>query len=317
VNTCLYMLEGGERLDELAEHTERSTAFLRATNSGGTLEVVQAFGQFARCLRGRTRGPASFDDERYDHAATVQGMAAQNNVAGLAIVYLLEQVAAFIADDPQASLEAATRLQGVLRAVVAMAVRPTHVFYRALALAARHDTLPQAEQAEGLRAIAQHAADLRHWAEHCRENYGARHALVAAELARLEGQELQAERLYEQAVEAARSNGLVHEEALACERAAAFHRARGFARIAAAYLADAHAAYARWGAAGKVRRLQDEHPALRAAAASAVPIDTLAVVKATQAVSSRIDADALLDTLMRIALEQAGAQAGRLYVTDG
>jgi PAS domain S-box-containing protein len=140
---------------------------------------------------------------------------------------------------------------------------------------------------------------------------------VAAELARLEGQELEAERLYEQAIEGARGSGLVHEEALACERAAAFHRARGFARIAAAYLADAHAAYTRWGAAGKVRRLQDQHPALRAAAEAAVPIDTLAVVKATQAVSGQIDAEALLDTLMRIALEQAGAQAGRLYVTDG
>src|SRR5690242_5442208 len=145
------MLEGGERLDELAKQTGHSAAFLRAKRSGGTLEVVQAFGQFARCLQRRTRASASFVCPGYGYASPVQALAAQNNVAGLAIIYLLEQVAAFVAGEPQASLEAPGRLQGVLGAVFAMAVRPTHVFYRALALAALHDTLPQPGQAQALR----------------------------------------------------------------------------------------------------------------------------------------------------------------------
>ena len=315
VNTCLYMVEGGERLEELAAHAERSAAFLLTTHSGGTLEVVQAFGQFARCLQGRTRTPASFDDDHYDHAATVQCLLAQNNVAGLGIVYLLEQMAAFIMGEPQAALQAATRTQGVLRAVFAMAVRPSFVFYRALALAAIDADVPPADQTENRRTIAQAAADLGVWAGQCPENYATRHALVGAEMARLEGQELQAERLYEQAMTEARVSALAHQEALACERAADFHRARGFARIADAHLIDAHAAYVRWGASGKLRQLEARHPVLRRAAA--LPIDTMAVMKAAQAVSSQIDPDALLDTLMRIALEQAGAQAGLLYVTDG
>ena len=315
VNTCLYMVESGERLDELAVQAERAIAFLRSTHSGGTLEVVQVFAQFVRCLQGRTRSAASFDDDAYDHADLVRRMAAQNNVAGLGIVHMLEQVSAFIAGEPQAALQAAARTQGVLRAVHAMAVRPTHGFYRALALAAACPEMPPSEQADALSAIEEHAADLEGWAAHCPENYATRHALVAAELARLRGQELHAERLYEEAIEAARASGLTHQEAIACEIAAAFHQARGLTRIAQSCRAQAHAAYARWGAAGKVRQLEAQYPTLRNAGAAAVPIDTLAVVKATQAVSGQIDLDALLDTLMRIALEQAGAQAGRLYVT--
>jgi PAS domain S-box-containing protein len=317
VNTCLYMVEAGERLDELAAQADRAMAFLQATHSGGTLEVVQVFQQFARCLQGRTRGPVSFDDERYCHEAVVQRMQGQNNVAGLGIVYMLEQVCAVVMGEQQAALQAASRTAGVLRAVFAMAVRPTYVFHRALTLAAAHASLSAPEQADNLRAIAQHATDLATWAEQCPENYGSRHALVAAELARLQGEELQAERLYEQAIEAAKASRLVHQEALACERAAAFHRARGLARIADAYLADAHGAYLRWGALGKAVQLESSHPALQVVRAAAVPIDTLAVMKAAQAVSSKLEPQALLDTLMRIALEQAGAQAARLYVPAG
>jgi PAS domain S-box-containing protein len=317
VNTCLYMEEAGERLDELSSQADRSIEFLLATHSGGTLEVVQCFRQFVRCLQGRTRAPASFDDDGYDHAATVRRMVEQKSLAGLGIVHMLEQVAAFIVGAPQAALQAAARTEGVLRAVFAMAVRPTFVFYRALALATAYHDLPTPEQSGALRTIEQAAADLAIWSAQCAENYADRHALVAAELARLQGQELQAERLYEEAITAARVGALPHQEALACERAAAFHRARGMVRIADAYLTDAHAAYARWGATAKLRQLEAAHPALRAATVAALPIDTLAVVKATQAVSSQIDLVALLETLMRIALEQAGAQAARLYVTAG
>ncbi|MED5618448.1 AAA family ATPase [Ideonella sp. BN130291] len=314
VNTCLYMAEAGERLNELAAQAERSIAFLQATHSGGTLEVAQVFRQFARCLQGRTHAPGSFDDEHYRHDAVVQRMRDQNNVAGLGIVHMLEQMSAFVMGDTPAAREAAGRTAGVLRAVFAMPVRPTHVFYRALTLAEAHPGLAAPERPDNLRAIEQHAADLATWAEHCPENYANRHALVAAELARLQGQELQAERLYEQAIDAARASRLVHQEALACERAAAFHHGRGLARIADAYIADAHQAYMRWGALGKAAQLETTHPVLRIARSAALPIDTLAVMKAAQAVSSQIDLAALLDTLMRIALEQAGAQAARLYI---
>jgi PAS domain S-box-containing protein len=315
--TCLYMFEAGERLDELSAQADRSIVFLLAAHSGGTLEVVQCFRQFARCLQGRTRAPLSFDDDHYDHAATVRRMVAQKSLPGLGIVYLLEHVATFLLGEPQAVLQAMAGTEAVLGADFSMAVRTTFVFYRALALAAAHGQLPPQEQAAALRTIEQGVADLAHWARQCPENYATRHALIAAELARLQGQDLQAERLYEDAMAAARVGALAHQEALACERAAAFHRARGMVRIADAYLADAYAAYARWGATAKLRQLEAAHPVLRSAAAAAIPIDTLAVIKATQALSSQIDVDALLETLMNIALNQAGAQAGRLYVTAG
>jgi hypothetical protein len=52
--------------------------------------------------------------------------------------------------------------------------------------------------------VAAHHRQLEIWAEHCPENFENRAALVGAEIARIEGREFDAMRLYEQAIRSAR-----------------------------------------------------------------------------------------------------------------
>jgi hypothetical protein len=66
-----------------------------------------------------------------------------------------------------------------------------------------------------LEALAAHHRQLQVWAENCPENFENRAALIGAEIARLEGRVLDAERLYEEAIKSARENDFVHNEALA------------------------------------------------------------------------------------------------------
>jgi len=129
--------------------------------------------------------------------------------------------------------------------------------------------------------------------------------------------------LYEQAIGSARANGFIHNEALANELASRFYAARGFERIARVYLQDARYGYLRWGADGKVRQLDRLHPHLVAAegqrptATIGSPVqqlDVAAVVKASQAVSSEIVLSKLIERLMTIALENAGADRGLLIL---
>jgi signal transduction histidine kinase/ActR/RegA family two-component response regulator len=96
---------------------------------------------------------------------------------------------------------------------------------------------------------------------------------------------------------------------------------------AQAYLRNARYCYLRWGADGKVRQLDESYPYLRTEL-SAPPstttigaplehLDLATVVKVSQAVSGEIVLEKLIDTLMRTALEHAGAQRGLLIVTHG
>ena len=69
--------------------------------------------------------------------------------------------------------------------------------------------------------------------------------------------------LYERAIRSARANGFVQNEALAYEFAARFYAARGLETFADAYLRNARNCYDRWGAQGKVKQLDEDHPRLR------------------------------------------------------
>src|SRR5262249_15783274 len=173
-------------------------------------------------------------------------------------------------------------------------------------------------------ALVAHLRQLEVWAENCPENFENRAALVGAEIARVEGRELDAERLYEQAIQSAHANGFVHNEALSNELAARFYRARGFDMIAHAYLRKARYCYLRWGADGKVRQLDKLYPQLRAEEPRSGPASTIVapvehldpatVLKVSQAVSGEIVLEKLIDTLMRTAIEHAGAERGVLIL---
>ncbi len=138
---------------------------------------------------------------------------------------------------------------------------------------------------------------------------------------------LDAEHLYEQAIRSARDNGFVHNEAIANELAARFYAARGFERIANAYLHDARYCYLRWGADGKVQQLDELYPHLReeepvpgptsTIGASVEHLDLATVIKVSQTVSSEIVLEKLIDTLMRTAIEHAGAERGLLIFPRG
>src|SRR5262249_48204656 len=145
-------------------------------------------------------------------------------------------------------------------------------------------------------ALQRHEQELRASAANCPQNFENRASLIAAEIARLEGRQLDAERLYEAAIRSAREHEFVQNEALATELAARFYASRGFHTIAEAYLRHARDGYLRWGADGKVRQLHEVYPHLKMADAAAVATRTIAapldqldlptVIKVSQAVSA-------------------------------
>ena len=93
-----------------------------------------------------------------------------------------------------------------------------------------------------------------------------------------------------------------------------------------AHLRNARNCYLRWGAQGKVRQLdrlyphlaapEGQHPA--AIVGSAVQhLDVASVIKASQALSSEIVLPKLIERLMTIAIENAGADRGLLILPSG
>jgi PAS domain S-box-containing protein len=172
--------------------------------------------------------------------------------------------------------------------------------------------------------LVAHHRQLEEWSESCPENFENRAALVGAEIARLEGRVVEAMDLYEQTIRSAHANGFVHNEALANELAARFYLARGFEKVGRTYLREARHCYLRWGATGKVRQLDELYPHLTekesmlgltsTIGASVEHLELATVIKVSQAVSGEIVLEKLINTLMRTAIEHAGAERGLLIL---
>ena len=196
--------------------------------------------------------------------------------------------------------------------------------YGALAHAAAHDVASGDQRRQHVEALVGHHQQLDVWARHNPVTFEDRAALVRAEIARIEGRVLDAQDLYEKAVRSAHTQGFVHNEAIANERAGCFYAARGFEKIAATYLRDARHCYRRWGAEGKVRQLEQLYPQIGAEGSIAdatatiqTPVEHLdlaTVIKVSEAVSGEIVFERLIDALMRAAIEHAGAERGLLIL---
>jgi hypothetical protein len=100
--------------------------------------------------------------------------------------------------------------------------------------------------------------------------------------------------------------------------------ARGSEEIANLYLRNARHCYLRWGAAGKVRQLDEMYPHLEeqervpgptgTIGAPVEHLDLATVIKVSQAVSGEMVLDKLIGTLMRTAMAQAGAERALLVL---
>jgi PAS domain S-box-containing protein len=172
--------------------------------------------------------------------------------------------------------------------------------------------------------LTAHREQLREWAETYPPTFADKYSLVSAEIARLEGRDADAMRLYEGAIVSARESGFDQFEGVSHELAAEYYGARGSTTAGHAHRKAARTCYLRWGALGVVRQLDQRHRELGEESASSalaatidVPVEQLdvgTVVKASQTVSGEIELDRVIETLMRIALQHMGAERGLLIL---
>jgi predicted ATPase/signal transduction histidine kinase len=323
-----------EDLAQFVREYAPSVALIQKLKNQGFADSVKIILNWARALQGLTRGPLSLSDGAIDEQEYLRSyrgnpfFATFHAVAKLHVSCLL--------GTPAQALEAARVAGATVRHVPGTIWPVTYEFWNALALSANHADAGEEERRASLTKIAEARASFELLAANCAENFRCPALLLAAELDRIEGRDREAIEHYEQAIEYASGRpGLLQQLALASELHARFRLACGDTKLAALFMADARACYVRWGAAAKVAQLERRYPELLhietaaprdppvpiEAAATAVPdrpdaggLDLDSVMKAAHAIAGEVELDRLLARLMRLAIENAGAERGCLVL---
>ncbi len=328
INLNTNFLAAGDPLVEAQREAENGLKFAQKARFGWVIDTITAQVGLIRTLRNLTQNFGSFDDGDFEELRFERHLASDPVLAQPECLYWIRKLQArFLAGDYTSALAALMKAEPLLWTSPSNLELAEYHLYGALCRATSWDGASPDQKPRHFEALAAHHRQLEIWAENCPENFANRAALVSAEIARIQGRPLDAEHLYEQAIRSAHANGFIHIEALANEFAARFYEARGFDKIADAYLREARYGYLRWGATGKVRQLDELYPQLTeerplassrsAPGASIEQLDLATVVKISQAVSGEIVLEKLIDTLMRTALEHAGAQRGLLILPRG
>ncbi|WP_254616717.1 AAA family ATPase [Burkholderia metallica] len=321
---CLVttLLAASVPLADIEEVAVERLRIVRRAGFGLIVDIINSQLALIREVRGTTPWFGSVDAD-YPSESALEQHFADNRALDIAACWywIRKQEAKYFAGDIAGAMEAGKKAAPLLWTTWGHQELAVYHFFSALTLLAAKENLSSQADVVMDAELAEHVNKLRGWALANPANFAARAALVDAEIARVDGNALEAMRLYERAIEGARSNGFLHLEGFACELAGRFYVKQDFATIAAVYLRGARSAYLNWGAMAKVKTLDSAYPGLAAnelgSSLSGVgenQLEVETVVKASQAISSERVLERLMNTLMTILLEHTGARRALLIL---
>ncbi|MGC2369706.1 MAG: AAA family ATPase [Candidatus Sulfotelmatobacter sp.] len=322
-----YLLMRNDPLDAVWRESEMALDFARTAKFRDVVDLIGSQQRFIASLQGRDATFSTVSDERSDEVAFEVELTAARTPTVICLYWIRKLKVRYLSGDYAEARAAAEKAKALLRTSTVQLQLFDYFYYTALTVAALYEEASADEQTGWRELLRAHREQLREWAENSAPTFSDKHALVSAEFARIEGRDADAMRLYEHAIQSAREQGFVQNEGVAHEVGARFYAARGVESIAHVFRRNARQCYNQWGALGKVKQLEERYPRLReerlpALTASTIgtpvqQLDVETVVKASQALSSEIVLSKLIEKLMRIAVEHAGAERGLLILLHG
>ncbi len=263
----------------------------------------------------------------------------------LHIFFLSKLTLSYLFENFSAAVENGNQGEQYLNGGAGMLSVPVFYYYDSLSRLAVYATAEPSQQEQLLLKIGENQEKLQFLAQFAPMNFQHKFDLVEAERHRVLGEKIAAIELYDRAITLAKANEYIQEEALSNELAAKFYLHWGKEKIAQVYMQEAYYCYARWGAKAKTEDLEKRYPRLLApilqgqhhrfqlsstvdgssfphqtihtnlsSSSISEALDFATIFKAAQVLSSEIQLEQLLTTLLQVVMENAGAQKAALLV---
>ncbi|MCL1473877.1 trifunctional serine/threonine-protein kinase/ATP-binding protein/sensor histidine kinase [Argonema antarcticum] len=330
---CLAVFWTGEHLEIVDRTYGQYISLMQKLKQEFLIFYKKIWRQAVLNLQGLSSDKCLLIGESFNEAEMLPSLIDAKNYTSLFAVYLAKLMLFYLFKDYSQAVESGELAAKYVQSAGGMMLPAEYNFYYSLALLARYPHASKKEQRQALKQVGLHQKKMKKWAFHAPYNFEHKYLLVEAEKARVLGKDVKATDYYEKAIAKAKAQGYIQEEALANELAAEFNFCLGREKIAQTYLTEAYYGYIRWGAESKVKDLSARYPDIfdrllarenpdidvtrtttYTTGGNATALDLATVMKASQAISSEIVLDQLLDKLMQIAIENAGARKGILFL---
>ncbi|WP_432695653.1 AAA family ATPase [Marinobacterium sp. YM272] len=326
-----YVLPLSTNLDELLPRLEQYATMLRESGQQQSLQYSVFTLQCIENLRGRNTEPTHLDGRFYKETEGLEELERENHRTAISLHHYYKGLLCFLMGETELAHKHSEQADSLRDSISGTFTAPCARFLNGLSIIAllpKTSILQQPPRLKKVRSILHY---LRRLAHYCPENHQHRHDLLKAELLRAQHKYSAAMELYEQAVELAGKQGFLFEQALASELAGRFYLEWKKPGIATTYLKDAYQLYARWGAKVKLAQMEQTYALRFEPKPAPTPepseqrqtqpdkvdnhsLDIASVISASQAISDEIVLERLLERLMKLAIQNAGAQRALLLM---
>ncbi|MEG4865142.1 MULTISPECIES: trifunctional serine/threonine-protein kinase/ATP-binding protein/sensor histidine kinase [unclassified Microcoleus] len=341
----------GKELAVVEREIARNKDAIHKIKQETALNYLEIYWQATLNMLGKSENPCLLKGEVWDEQIGLPLHQQAKDKVGVAYIYWNKLLLSYWFENYSEAIENTAIAEKYLDVLVGLPFVPLFYFYDSLVQLAVYADASQSEQQGILDRVQANQEKMQKWAHHAPMNYLHKFYLVEAERHRVLGEKIAAIEMYDKAIALAQENEYINEEALASELAAKFYLEWGKEKLAKPYLIDAYYAYAKWGAKAKIDYLEQRYPQLLApilqqersrqypsetihtssnsesslsntnktligSTSSWGLVDLPTVIKASQALSSEIQLDQLLTTLMQVVVKNAGAQTGALILNE-
>lgn len=324
-----YSLVIGKELTRLEQEMATYSKAFRQLNQETLFYYNQLHRQVVLNLMDRAEDKCRLVGESYDEIKMLPIHLAANTTNICHSIFFYKLYLGYLFQDYEQAIENAILVEKHYKSAIG-AVPLSH-FYTSLTHLAIYFDVSNSEQKRILKKVQSNQKKLKKWASSAPMTHLQKFYLVEAERYRVLGNQDKARDCYDHSIELAKEHKYLNDEALAYELAAKFYLTLGKAKIAQVYMLDARYCYRKWGAIAKVKDLETRYPQLffkksdkvttllsvsesNSSTEASEVLDLATVIKASQVISGEIMLDKLLTKLMKILIENAGAQKGFLIL---
>lgn len=316
----------GYPLSQIDGECKHQLALLQERSQDQSTYILEAVNRAGHCLMGRNEVPWSLDAPDFSFQSiqgVMQEKGALNVLAGL---YSKRMFLMYLFDRHEEALAIMEEARPCADKLVNMFIQYEYYLFESLVILRLMEQGTYAGRADLKRQLSKNLKRFSTWSKRCPVNFSLFHHMVRAEQHRLEGNDASAQQHYEWAIQTASEKGWLHLEGVANELIARYYLLQGRPQVARAYLEEARQAYGEWGALRKVSFMEDLYqgvlPRLSPTTGSSsgsldatsgpisAELDLGSMLKSSQAISGQIKLEALLKELLRILIENAGAERG-------
>ena len=332
VKYCYYYFLTGQPLNELEQEMKIYSQVLAQHKQLTAVNYLDRDRQAILNLIEGSLLPGVLTGKVYDEWEKLPIYEQANDRYGMLFLYLNKLILSYLFEEYSQAIAYANLAETYLDGGTGLPLVAVFYFYDSLARLMVYPEMASEEQAKIMKRVNLNQKKMKYWANIAPMNYLHKYDLVEAEKHRVLGQYLEAMDYCDRAIAGAKKNEYIQEEAIGNDLAAKLYLSRGQEKIAQVYMRDACYCYTCWGSQAKVKKLSDKYPYLitetwrrnrlkysiasnlTTSTTSTEILDIATVIKASQAISGEIVLEKLLAKLMRILIENAGAQVGYLIL---